>query len=80
MSGGVCLAGVHQVAGDFGLAVHDHFFAAREAVHVDAVASAFEQEVKARVHQTPLDYVEQLSKAKQAFPAQFEVDPDAGLG
>ena len=45
------LAGVHQVTGDFGLAVHHHVLAAGQLVHVDAVALALEQQVKAAVHQ-----------------------------
>ena len=45
------LAGFHQVAGDGGLAVHHHVFAAGQAIHVDAVALAVEQQVKPAMHQ-----------------------------
>jgi len=43
--------GFHQVAGDLGLAVHHHLFAAGELVHVDAVALALEQQLDAVVGQ-----------------------------
>ena len=46
------LAGVHQVAGDFGLAVHHDVFAAGQRVHVHPVALACVQHVKTTVHQS----------------------------
>jgi hypothetical protein len=41
----------HQVARHLGLAVHRHLLAAREAVHVDAVARALEEQLDALVRQ-----------------------------
>ena len=45
------LARVHQVAGHFGLAIDHDVLAAGELVHVNAVAGAVEQQVKAAVDQ-----------------------------
>ena len=44
------VTGIHQVAGDFGLAVNDHVLA-RVTVHVDAVPLTTEQQLEAAMHQ-----------------------------
>ena len=44
-------AGVHQVAGDLGLAVHHHFLAVRVRSQIHPVALPRKQHVKAAVHQ-----------------------------
>ena len=45
------LARIHQVPGDFGLAIHHDLLAAGQRLHVDAVALALEEHVKTAVHQ-----------------------------
>jgi hypothetical protein len=45
------LARVHQVSCEFGLPIDHHVLAARQAVHVDAVALAAEKQLEAAVHQ-----------------------------
>ena len=45
------LARVHEVAGDFGLAIDHHFLSPSQGGQIDAVACAFEKQIKARVHQ-----------------------------
>ncbi len=64
------LARIHQVAGDFGLAVHHDVFAAGQAVHVDAVALALEQHVETAVHQTLLVH----ALADAGFVQQVDAD------
>jgi hypothetical protein len=44
-------AGIHQVARDLGLAVHDHVLAAGQPVQVDAMAAAGPADLDAAVHQ-----------------------------
>ena len=46
-----CCTCIHQITGDFGLAVNHHFFATSEAIQINAMALAFEQQIKTRMRQ-----------------------------